>query len=139
LTDGAGASRRRRRVYLDVGLLAAQLSSIGHDGAARIVLVATLLANLASYAYVWSALESLPALMPLHYNGAGVVDLIGRPAELMRLPAIGTLLLVANAAIALTLHRAERPAAHILLWTALAAQLVIGSGAWILVTKAAGE
>ena len=43
------------------------------------------------------------------------------------------------AVFALSVHRAERPAAHILIWTALAAQLVIGSGAWILVTKAAGE
>jgi hypothetical protein len=119
--------------------MAEQLASLGGDGAARIALLATLVAILASYAYVWSALATLPELMPLHYNGAGVVDLIGRPAELLRLPAIGTLLLVANAAIALTLHRAERPAAHILIWTALAAQLIIGSGAWILVTKAAGE
>ena len=99
----------------------------------------TLLANLATYLYVWGALASLPELMPLHYNGAGVVDLIGHPAELLRLPAIGTLLLAGNAAIGTAIHRLERPAAHILLWTALAAQLVIGSGTWVLVTKAAGE
>ena len=31
------------------------------------------------------------------------------------------------------------PAAQMLLWVGLAVQLVIGSGAWVLVTKAAGE
>src|SRR5205823_13866521 len=123
-----------RGVSLDLGRLAERLASVAGDRPARAALAATLLTNLVAYAYVWSAIGALPELMPLHYNGAGVVDLIGRPAELLRLPAIGTLVLVANAALALTLHRAERPAAHILLWTALAAQLVIGSGAWILVT-----
>jgi hypothetical protein len=137
LTDRPAAAGGR--VSLDLALLRVQLASIGGDAAARVALAATLLANLATYLYVWSALPGLPELMPLHYNGAGVVDLIGRPAELMRLPAIGTLLLVANASIALTLHRRERPGAHVLLWTALVAQLVIGSGTWVLVTKAAGE
>jgi hypothetical protein len=139
LTVQARASRQRRGIAFDVALLAGRLRSVLADRAARLAVAATLLANLATYAYVWSAIETLPELMPLHYNGAGVVDLIGRPAELVRLPAIGTLLLVGNGVLALALHRAERPAAHILLWTALAAQLVIGSGAWILVTKAAGE
>jgi len=139
LTDQAGDRRQRPGFGLDLGRLADQVASVAGDRVARAALAATLLANLVAYAYVWSAIGSLPELMPLHYNGAGVVDLIGRPVELLRLPAIGTLLLVVNGAIALGVHRAERPAAQILLWTALAAQLVIGSGAWILVTKAAGE
>jgi uncharacterized membrane protein len=91
------------------------------------------------YAYVWSVQGSLPELMPLHYNGAGVVDLIGRPSELVKLPAIGTGILLANAVLAWLLHRAERPAAHLLVWAAFVAQLVFGSGAWVLVQKAAGE
>jgi hypothetical protein len=90
------------------------------------------------YGYVWSVQGGLPELMPLHFNGAGVVDLIGRPIELFKLPAIGTGILLANAIAAWVLHTAERPAAHVLLWTAVAVQLVFGSGAWILVQKAAG-
>jgi hypothetical protein len=139
LTDQASAPRRRRGISLDLALLADQVASVAHDAGARVALALTILANLATYGYVWTAIETLPELMPLHYNGAGVVDLIGRPAELLRLPAIGTLVLAGNAALALTIHRSERPAAHILFWTALAMQLVIGSGAWVLVTKAAGE
>jgi hypothetical protein len=139
LTDDAPAAARQRRVSLDLALLAEKVSSFAADGPARAGLAATLLVNLVAYAYVWTAIATLPELMPLHYNGAGVVDLIGRPAELLRLPAIGTLVMVANAALGMSIHRAERPAAHILLWTALAAQIVIGTGAWVLVTKAAGE
>lgn len=90
------------------------------------------------YGYVWSVQAGLPELMPLHYNGAGVVDLIGRPFELFKLPAIGTGILLANGVVGWLLHPIERPAAHVLLWTALAVQLVFGSGAWILVQRAAG-
>ena len=139
MTERVGGRPRRPSLRLDRERLVDQLRSLAGDPAARIALAATLLANLVVYGYVWTALGTLPELMPLHYNGAGVVDLIGRPFELLRLPGIGTLLLVGNGAIAMSVHRAERPAAHILLWTALVAQLVIGSGAWILVTKAAGE
>jgi uncharacterized membrane protein len=102
------------------------------------VALVALVANLAMYAYVWSAQAGLPELMPLHYNGAGVVDLIGRPFELFKLPLIGTGVLLANALAAWVVHEAERPAAHMLVWTALVAQLMFGSGAWILVQKAAG-
>jgi len=91
------------------------------------------------YGYVWSVQAGLPPLMPLHYNGAGVVDLIGRPIELIKLPAIGTGILIVNGVLAWAVHRDERPGAHLLVWAALVAQLVFGSGAWILVQKAAGE
>jgi uncharacterized membrane protein len=101
--------------------------------------VVGLVLNLAFYAYVWSAQPGLPELMPLHYNGAGVVDLIGRPAELMKLPAIGTMILLLNGAVALALRGRERPAAMLMLVVACAVQLVFGSGAWVLVSKAAGE
>lgn len=114
-------------------------TSVLGDLGLRVAVSVAVLANLTVYGYVWTAIPGLPELMPLHYNGVGVVDLIGRPAELLRLPGIGTVVLGANLALAFALHRAERPAAHILLWTALAVQLMIGAGAWILITKAAGE
>jgi hypothetical protein len=111
---------------------------IGDPGLALGVAIGAI-ANLIMYLYVWSALPTLPELMPLHYNGAGVVDLIGRPGELFKLPVIGTLILVVNAVGAAILHQAERPAAHILLWTAATVQLAFGAGVWLLVSKAAGE
>jgi hypothetical protein len=101
--------------------------------------LAGLIANLALYGYVWLSLRGLPELMPLHYNGVGVVDLIGRPIELFKLPAICSAILLVNGVIAWFVHRSERPAAHLLVWTALVVQIVFASGAWILVRKAAGE
>jgi hypothetical protein len=97
-----------------------------------------LVANLAGYGYVWASLGRVPQLLPLHYNGGGYVDQVGAAADLFRLPAIGTLVLLANLALALTLHERERPAAHVLLWTAVAVQMVLGSGVWVLIDKAAG-
>lgn len=101
--------------------------------------LAAFAANLAIYAYVWSVQPSLPELMPLHYNGAGVVDMIGRPLELFKLPIFASVILVLNVVFGVLLHRRERPGAHLLVWTALAVQLVFGSGAWVLVQRAAGD
>lgn len=109
------------------------------DRALVLTFALALAANLGFYAYVWSAQTGLPELMPLHYNGAGVVDLIGPRSELMKLPMIGTLVLLLNAAVAVALHRAERPAAYLMLWTAVAVQLAFAAGAWVLISKAAGE
>ena len=97
-----------------------------------------LLMNFATYGYTWTVVPRLPELMPLHYNGAGVVDLIGRPDELFRLPVIGTIVLVANLALGIFLHARERPAAHVLLWTGAAVQAVLAAGVWVLVDRAAG-
>jgi hypothetical protein len=128
-----------RPLPFDADRLRLAARSAAADPALRLGLAIDVLANLVTYLYVWRAIGSLPELMPLHYNGAGVVDLIGRPVELLRLPAIGTLVLAANLLVGLALHRGERPAAQMLIWVGLAVQVVIGSGAWVLVTKAAGE
>lgn len=99
-------------------------------------LIAATLANLALYAYVWRALAGLPEMMPLHYDAQGVVDQLGRPSELFRLPIIGSIVLVADAALAALMHRRERPAAHVLIWVGLGVQVVLASGAWLVITRA---
>jgi hypothetical protein len=101
--------------------------------------VAAVLANAGLYLYVWWIIPGLPEMLPLHYDATGTVDLIGRPSELFRLPSIGSLILAANLAIAGLAHAFERPAGHVLLWTALGVQLVLASGVWLLIAKAAGE
>ena len=95
-----------------------------------------LLANLALYVYLWRVTPTLPELMPLHYDALGVVDQIGRPSELFRLPLIGTLVLLVDGLLAAVLHERERPAAHVLVWAALAVQLVLASGAWLVISRA---
>jgi hypothetical protein len=99
-------------------------------------LTLALIANLALYLYLWRVTPNLPEVMPLHYDALGIVDQLGRPAELFRLPIIGTIVLAADALLAALLHERERPAAHVLAWAALGVQLVLASGAWLVVTKA---
>ena len=101
--------------------------------------LAAVLANAGLYLYVWWLVHGQPELIPLHYDPTGTVDLIGRPSELFRLPLIGSLILSANLVIAGVVHRYERVAGHVLLWTALGVQLVLASGVWLLIAKAAGE
>jgi hypothetical protein len=106
------------------------------DKALVAALAAALLANLALYAYLWRITPTLPEVMPLHYDALGVVDQLGRPDELFRLPMIGTLVLVVDALLAVLLHGRERPAAHVLAWAALGVQLVLASGAWLVISRA---
>jgi hypothetical protein len=101
--------------------------------------LAAVLANAGLYLYVWLVVPGLPELIPLHYDPTGAVDLIGRSVELFRLPLIGSLVLAADLLIAGAVHRFERLAAHVMLWTALGVQLVLASGVWLLVAKAAGD
>ena len=77
--------------------------------------VSALLVNLGLFAYVYLSYGSLPPLLPLHYNAAGEVDLIGGPVELFKLPAIGGVVFLADLLLAAGLHRSERFAALLLL------------------------
>ena len=115
------------------------LKEIFHDRVLLGAIIGSVVVNLAVLAYLISMQTGLPELMPLHYNGAGVVDMIGRPSELYKLPAIAGLILLGNVFLASVLYRSERPAAHILIWTGAIVQCVFGTGAWVLVVKAAGE
>jgi hypothetical protein len=101
-----------------------------------VALAVSLLANLALYAFLWQVTPTLPEVMPLHYDALGVVDQLGRPAELFRLPLIGSLVLAVDALLAAVLHGRERPAAHVLAWGALAVQVVLASGAWLVISRA---
>jgi hypothetical protein len=110
-------------------------ASVLADRALLAVLAAALLVNLALYAYLWRVTPTLPEVMPLHYDALGVVDQLGRPAELFRLPIIGSVVLVADALLAAALHPRERPAAHVLVWAALGVQLVLASGTWLVIAR----
>ncbi|HEV8635063.1 MAG TPA: hypothetical protein VG370_12590 [Chloroflexota bacterium] len=101
--------------------------------------IAAVLANAGLYLYVWWIVPGLPELIPLHYDPTGTVDQIGRPGGLFRLPIVGSLVLVANLAIAGVVHLFERTAGHVLVWTALGVQVVLAGGVWLLIAKAAGE
>jgi uncharacterized membrane protein len=100
------------------------------------VFALALVANLALYLYLWRVTPSLPEVMPLHYDALGVVDQLGRPAELFRLPMIGSVVLLVDAVLSAFLQERERPAAHVLVWAALGVQLVLASGAWLVISRA---
>ena len=93
-------------------------------------------ANLAVYVYIWRQLDRLPVFLPLHYNGAGEVDLIGAPAELFRLPLIGTLSLTVNLVFGAYLHDDEPVTARFLIAATTIVELLLLGAAIGLVVRA---
>lgn len=103
------------------------------DRWAHALLGAAAALNAALFAYVCLRYQGLPALLPLHFDALGEPDRIGPRAELFWLPAIGLVVLGANAALAAFLHARERLAAHLLLAAAALVQLLLAVAIWNIV------
>jgi hypothetical protein len=86
--------------------------------------------NAALFAYICVRYQSLPALIPLHFDALGEPDRIGPRGDLFWLPAIGLLVLGANAVLGALLHARERLAAHLLLAAAVLEQLLLAVAIW---------
>jgi len=99
--------------------------SILRDGMAVAVLSLALLVLLGSFGYVSFRFPELPALMPLHFNHVGVPNLIGPPQDAFRMPFIGFLILLVNAAVAAALHQWRRDAGRLLAAGTVLVQLVM--------------
>jgi hypothetical protein len=95
------------------------------DRLALALFAAGLLGNLAVLAYVSYRFPSLPPLLPLHYNAIGEIDFIGTRAEAFKIPAIGTVAVLADTIVGIAVHARERVATYILLGAAIAVQFVL--------------
>lgn len=81
--------------------------------------------NVAAFCHVVMQYPNLPEFLPLHYNAQGDVDYIGTRVESFKIPAIGTLIWVANALLGLLLHRMEPLASRLLVVAAVVTQLLL--------------
>ena len=95
------------------------------------------IAALAVYVAIWQS--SLPAFLPLHYNGVGSVDLIGPKSDLFKMPAIGAAVTLSDVVLATLLHRRERWAALTLLAVGVLVQIILVVGTVNIVRLAFGD
>lgn len=95
------------------------------DRGLALTLGATLLANLGLYALVMAAYGSLPDLIPFHFDALGRADRLAARDWLLLVPAIGTMALLANAALSVAIYRRERFGAYVLTSAALGIQVMV--------------
>ena len=89
--------------------------AVWRDHLAWALLGLGLLSNAVLFGYVTLRYPGLPTLVPLHVDALGQPDRIGFRTEIFRIPAIGLLILAADTALAVGLHRRERLVAYLLL------------------------
>jgi len=95
------------------------------DRLAHVLLAAGLVGVLALFGYVFARYASLPPFVPLHYNILGEADFVGTRAEVFKLPAIGTIIFLANAVLGSLVHSVEKVVAYLLFAMGIVAQLAL--------------
>lgn len=87
--------------------------SAWHDRAALGLLGAALLVNLVLFAYEAFVMPAAPDITVLRFSPQGATELAGPREDLLLLPLVGLLVLVANTVLGVVLHLWERFAAYV--------------------------
>ncbi len=118
----------------------ARLASLLRDHVLQALLALALIVNLVLVIYLITRLPTLTDSLPMHYDANGLPDVIEAPMQfdangipdvigakggILRLPGIGFLALVVNAAIGAWVHPRERAAAILLASGALFVQVLM--------------
>jgi hypothetical protein len=101
------------------------LALLLRDRALQILLVLTLIANLALFGYLALRFDALPDALPMHFDAAGLPDRIESKTGIFGLPLIGLVLLLLNTALGILIHRRERAAAILLVASVLLVQVLM--------------
>ena len=104
---------------------ASALTLLLRDRALQILLVLTLLANLALFGCLALRFDAVPDPLPMHFDAAGLPDRIESKTDIFGLPIIGLVLLLLNTALGILIHRRERAAAILLVASALLVQVLM--------------
>ncbi|MDE3088766.1 MAG: DUF1648 domain-containing protein [Chloroflexota bacterium] len=104
------------------------------DRVLQVLLVLTLLVNLALFAYLAIRFEALPDLLPLHFDVAGFPDRIEPKSGIFGLPLIGFIVLFINGVFGGIVHRHQRAATLLLAASGLLVQILM----WVAVINIAG-
>ena len=131
-------ARRLSGLAISITLSRVRTSSLWRDPIGLLAIVLAIATNLAVYAYIWSHVDRLPPFLPLHYNSAGEVDLIGRPVELFRMPIIGTIVWLGNAFIGAFFHHDDFLAARLLVVAGVTAQILLFGATIGIIARAFG-
>ncbi len=104
-------------------------SDLFDDRALLVLLAAALTLNFVLAAYLLLRFDSLPELLPLHFDTAGFPDRVDSKIGIFALPIIGFIVLLANACLAVLAHMRERAASKTLAAGALLLQFLMWFGA----------
>lgn len=99
------------------------------DRVAQITLIIAIVLNMALFAFLCASYNDLPALVPIHFDRYGIVDIMGPQAKLFVLPFLGLFAWMFNGALGWFFYqeRRERPISLALWGAAVVVQLI----AWI--------
>lgn len=110
------------------------LSELWRDRTYQFWLVLALLVNLALFIYLAARFNTLPDLLPLHFDSFGQPDRIESKTGIFALPVIGSIVFFLNAGLGVLFHRRERAATILLTIGALFVQVLM----WFVVINIAG-
>lgn len=99
------------------------------DRAIQLLLGLALVVVMSMVVFIFIKLPSLPDRIPLHFNSLRQVDRIGQPGEILWLPGLTIVVIIANTLLALSVQRYDTFAARML----LIGPLVTGLVAWVAV------
>jgi hypothetical protein len=97
------------------------------DRLARGLLLGGLVVCTLFFGYMSLVYNGLPNILPLHWNSQGLIDRVGDPQELLRLPVIALGIWLLNTILAAFARRYERAATIFLLAGAVAVPLVFAA------------
>ncbi len=106
--------------------------TLWRDRWAAVVLAAGLLLPFLLLAAIAARFPALPAEIPLHFDGRGLVDRTGPPSGLLILPAIGGIVWFANGLIGVALYalrQNERKTAYLLWSSSIGVQVLLWAAA----------
>ncbi len=89
------------------------------------LVIIALVVNLGLFAFLIIQFNSLPPLVPLHFDAGGDPDRIEPASALFSLPQIGMIVIAGNFALGALMYRRERLATYLLVGTAIAIQFLL--------------
>lgn len=110
------------------------LGELWRDRAYQFWLALTLLANVALFIYLAARFNTLPDLLPLHFDALGQPDRIESKNGIFALPMIGVIVFFLNFGLGVLVHRRERAATLLLTIGALFVQVLL----WFALINIAG-
>lgn len=103
----------------------ARVVLLARDHAWQVLFALAVLGNVTLFVYLGLRFDTLPDLIPLHFDSSGLADRIEAKSAIWGMPIIGLLVLVVNTVIGLVLHSHERAATLLLLAGACLVQILL--------------
>lgn len=102
-----------------------RVALLARDRAWQVLFALAVLGNVTLFVYLWLRFDTLPDLIPLHFDSSGLADRIEAKSAVWGIPIIGSIVLIVNTVAGLALHSRERAATMLLLVGACLVQVLL--------------